>query len=68
MWFEPEEGGDMKMSERRLRQAVEVGTEVLATACPYCLIQFEDAVKTTGMEGRIRVADVTELAMEALNR
>ena len=66
MWFEPETTGDMKISERRIRQAAATGAEVLATACPYCLIQFEDAVKTAGLEGTLRVADVTELAAEAL--
>ena len=68
MWFEPEEAGGTKMPELRIRQAVESGAEVLATACPYCLIQFEDAVKTAGLEERLRVADVTELAAERLMR
>jgi Fe-S oxidoreductase/nitrate reductase gamma subunit len=66
MWFEPETPGEMKMSERRVRQAVSVGAEVLATACPYCLIQFEDAVKIAGLTEQLRVSDVTELAAEAL--
>jgi Fe-S oxidoreductase len=66
MWFEPESAGDAKMSERRVHQAAETGAEVLAVACPWCLIQFEDAVKTAGLEGRLRVADVTELAAEVL--
>ncbi len=67
MWFEPEtpaSGG--KMSEVRVRQAAAAGAEVLAVACPWCLIQFEDAVKTAGLEGRLRVADVTELLEERL--
>ena len=54
------------MSERRVRQAAETGAQVLAVACPWCLIQFEDAVKTAGLEERLRVADVTELAAEVL--
>lgn len=66
MWFEPEKPGEVKMSERRVRQAVAAGAEVLATACPYCLIQFEDAVKTAGLTEELRIADVTELAAEAL--
>lgn len=66
MWYEPEEAGSTKMSERRVRQAAEAGAEVLAVACPWCLIQFEDAVKTTGLEGRLRVADITEIAAEVL--
>ncbi len=66
MWFEPEAAGSAKMSERRVRDAAATGAEVLAVACPWCLIQFEDAVKTAGLEGRLRVADVTEIAAEVL--
>lgn len=66
MWFEPEASGTMKMSERRARQAAEAGADTLATGCPWCLIQLEDALKTAGLEGELRVADVTELAAEGL--
>ena len=66
MWFEPEKTGGLKMSERRVRQAAATGADVLAVACPYCLIQFEDAVKTAGLEGELRVADVTELVAEVI--
>ena len=68
MFFEPGAAGGVKMSERRVRQAVATGAEVLATACPWCLIQFEDAVKTAGLEGRLRVADLTELAAEVVRK
>jgi Fe-S oxidoreductase len=33
----------------------------LAVACPYCLLTFEDAVKITGLEGKLQVLDVAEL-------
>jgi len=68
MWFEPERTGGLKMSERRIRQAADTGAEILAVACPYCLIQFEDAVKTAGLADRLRVADVTELVQEACRK
>ena len=38
-----------------MRQAADAGAQVLATACPWCLIQLEDAVKTAGLEGGLRV-------------
>ena len=66
MWFEPEAAGGEKMSEHRVRQAAATGADVLAVACPWCLIQFEDAVKTAGLEGQLRVADLAELAEEVL--
>ena len=66
MWFEPDTAGGAKMSERRVRLSAETGAELLTVACPWCLIQFEDAVKTAGLEGELRVADVTELVAEVV--
>jgi Fe-S oxidoreductase len=45
---------------------MEAGAEILATACPYCLLTFEDAVKTTGAEGKIQIMDIAELLNLAL--
>jgi Fe-S oxidoreductase len=49
-----------------VKDAVEAGADILATACPYCLLTFEDAVKTTGAEGKIQIMDVAELLNIAL--
>lgn len=64
MWFEAEEGG--RVSELRVREAADVGAEVIATACPFCLSMFTDAVKTTGLEGKLEVKDIMELVQEAM--
>ena len=63
MWVEVESGH--RPSEHRIEEALATGADVLATACPYCISMFEDAVKTLGVEDRIRVADVSELIAEA---
>jgi len=55
-----------RLAEIRMREAVDCGAEVLATACPFCLLTFEDAVKTAGFEGKIRVMDITEVLSQAL--
>lgn len=55
-----------RLSERRVREAVEVGAEILAVCCPYEVSRFEDAVKSTGNEGRIRVRDIAELLDQAM--
>ncbi len=55
-----------RLSERRVKEAVEVGAEVLVVCCPYEVSRFEDAVKSTGNEGRLLVRDVIELVDEAL--
>jgi Fe-S oxidoreductase len=55
-----------RLAEIRVKEAVEVGAEVLAVACPFCMLTMEDAVKTTGNEGKIQVLDVAELLALAL--
>jgi Fe-S oxidoreductase len=55
-----------KLAERRVRDAVEVEAEVIATACPFCLSTLEDAILTSGYEGAIEALDIVELAAQAL--
>jgi Fe-S oxidoreductase len=47
-------------------EALETGAEVLATACPFCLINFEDAVKVLDKEDAIAVKDISEILLEAM--
>ena len=44
------------MGEVRLEMAEEAGAQVVVTACPFCLINLEDAIKTTGREGELEVS------------
>jgi Fe-S oxidoreductase len=55
-----------RLAENRIKDAAEAGAEVVATACPFCLLTFEDAVKTTGLEGKIQIKDVAELLAQAI--
>jgi Fe-S oxidoreductase len=50
-----------RLAETRVKDAFEAGADVLAVACPYCLLTFEDAVKTTGVEGKLQIMDIAEL-------
>ncbi len=62
--------GDVPTQERfavlRVREAMEAGAEVIATACPYCTSMLEDAVKVLDLEDRIAVQDVAELLAESV--
>ncbi len=55
-----------RLAEARVREAIDVGAEILAVACPFCLLTFDDAIKTTGSEDKIQVMDIMELVAEAL--
>ncbi len=47
-------------SHRRVEQALATGAATLATSCPYCIQNFEDAAKTKGLE-KLGVMDVAEI-------
>jgi len=49
----------------RVREALELGVEVIATACPFCVTTLEDAVKVLDVEDKIAVKDILELLKEA---
>jgi Fe-S oxidoreductase len=65
LWHDIEQE-EMRMAEKRLQMAVRAGADVIVTACPFCLIHFEDAVKTMGLEGKVRVTDLMELLVATL--
>jgi Fe-S oxidoreductase len=50
----------------RVEQAMEAGADVLATACPYCISNFEDSKLTLDVVDDIEVRDITEIIYEAL--
>jgi Fe-S oxidoreductase len=55
-----------RLAEIRVKDAVSAGADILVVACPLCLLTIEDAVKTTGNEGKIRIMDIAELLTLAL--
>ena len=57
---------EVRLAHQRVRDAVELGAEVLAVACPFCLLTLEDAVKILGLDDKIQVMDIMELVVQAL--
>lgn len=57
----------MRLSERRVLEALEYEAEVLAVTCPYEVSRFEDAVKSTGNAGKLKVMDIAELLAQSLD-
>ena len=50
-----------RLAFQRVHEAAETGAEILAVACPFCLLTLEDAVKVQGLDSRLQVMDVMEL-------
>ena len=55
-----------RLSEWRVREAVAAGADILAVACPYESPRFEDAVKMVQSASHLRVKDVAELLVDAI--
>ena len=64
MWMEEE--ANKRVSIRRVEQIIEAKVNVVATACPYCLTMFEDALKTKEVEESVQARDLSELIAELL--
>jgi Fe-S oxidoreductase len=59
LFYEPEE--EQRMGVLRVQMAAEAGANVIVTACPFCLVNIEDAIKVAGMEGKMEAIELAEL-------
>ena len=55
-----------RFSDLRLMQAREVGAEVLTTACPYCITNFEESRLNLEYGDVLEVKDITEIVQEVI--
>jgi Fe-S oxidoreductase/nitrate reductase gamma subunit len=62
MWMEIDP--NTRVNHRRLDQAMnETDADVIVTACPYCLIMFEDGIKSKGLSDQIATQDIAEVIL-----
>lgn len=68
IWMTEEYGMQERPSEARIREALELGVELdyFVVSCPKDVTMYEDAIKTSGSEGRIEVREVAELLLAAV--
>ncbi len=59
LFYEPQE--EERMGVRRVKMAQKAGATVVVTACPFCLVNMEDAIKVAGLEGKMEAIGLTEL-------
>jgi Fe-S oxidoreductase/nitrate reductase gamma subunit len=66
IWI-PDPVGSEKPAQNRMKEAAAIpGLEVYVVSCPKDLTMFEDALKTTGNEGKFVVKELIELIREAI--
>ena len=64
LFYEPQE--EERMGVKRVRMAADAGANVIVTACPFCMVNIEDAIKVAGMEGKMSALDLTEVVEQHL--
>jgi Fe-S oxidoreductase len=63
MWMEEKEG--TRVNIERTEEALATNSNVIATACPFCMTMLTDGVKAKEASGRVVVKDVAEILFEA---
>ena len=66
LFYEPKE--EQRMGVKRVQMAAEAGANVMVTACPFCMVNIEDAIKVAGLEGKMTAIDLAELVDQQIVR
>jgi Fe-S oxidoreductase len=64
--FKEAETGDKEVFMERTEEALETGADIIATACPYCMVMMTDGLKYKNREETIKNYDIAELVVRAL--
>ncbi len=65
--FKDAEKGDKEINVLRTEDALEIKSQIIATACPYCNTMLTDGIKAKEKENQIEVLDIAELIANANN-
>jgi Fe-S oxidoreductase len=63
-WMEEKIG--TRINQNRVNEALETHAEVLAAACPFCITMFEDGVKGVEAEDKMKIEDISEIIVRAI--
>jgi Fe-S oxidoreductase/nitrate reductase gamma subunit len=64
MWMEEHVG--KKVNDERSQEALATGASRIAVACPFCYVMMEDGVKGQGRDEDVRVQDIAEVLLDAV--
>ncbi len=59
MWLETD--AETRINHRRLDEVLSAKADAIATACPYCLLMFDDAIRSKGLGEQVQVLDIAEI-------
>jgi Fe-S oxidoreductase len=65
MWMEENIG--KRINSERFEQLAATGAKTIATACPYCMIMLDDAMKEKGLEEEFEVMDLVQMMLASID-
>ena len=65
MWMEENIG--KRINRERFDQLAATGARTIATACPYCMIMLDDAMKEKGAQGEFEVLDLAQMMLASID-
>lgn len=65
--FKEPENGKKDINIERTEEALETGSKVIASACPFCMTMLSDGVKNKEREDDVKVLDLAEIIAKAQN-
>jgi len=64
MWMDEKIG--KRINIQRLEDALSIDPDWIATACPFCVTMFDDAIKSKDKEESLQIWDIAEIVEQAL--
>ena len=64
--FKEAEKGEKEVFIERTEDALKTGADIIATACPYCMVMMTDGIKYKNKEDSVKAYDIAELVTMAL--
>ncbi|MCP4551194.1 MAG: 4Fe-4S dicluster domain-containing protein [Bacteroidetes bacterium] len=64
--FKEAEKGDKEVFIERIEDAIETKADIVATACPFCMVMITDGIKYKNKEKEMRNLDIAELVSQSL--
>jgi len=64
--FKEAEKGDKEIFIERIEDAIETKADIVATACPFCMVMMTDGIKYKNKEETMKNLDIAELVSQSL--
>jgi heterodisulfide reductase subunit D len=64
--FKEAEKGEKEVFMERTEEALGTGADIIATACPYCMVMMTDGIKYKNREEEVKAYDIAELVAISL--